>query len=173
MLVFAEEVYREATSRANRIVEDFYSEDRVPVMKFHGAPTRQFQCGAASREFVIAPDGSVYPCQALLKDEFRAGDVMESKFQDIFYDSPIMKKVRHCTMDNIVICRDCEVKDICGGGCRSLAYNLHGKIDGCISYNCEYLKNMVYSSFWSSTSVPVEDLRDMQEKGETTGRPPR
>jgi radical SAM protein with 4Fe4S-binding SPASM domain len=158
------EDYQRATAEANEIVENFYGEDRVSVMKFHGVPRRQFQCGAASAEFGIAPDGSVYPCQALLKDEFNAGNIKEKSLKEIFYDSPVMRQIRNCTVDTIEVCRDCEVKGICAGGCRSLAYNLYGKIDCHNAYFCDYLKDVAHNVLWRASCVPIGELRKMQEE---------
>jgi radical SAM protein with 4Fe4S-binding SPASM domain len=158
--------YREATARANEVVESFYGDDHLSVMRFHGVPMRQFQCGAASAEFGIAPDGSVYPCQALLKDEFRAGNIKERSLRGVFYESPIMRRIRHCTVDEIETCRECDVKGICAGGCRSLAYNLYGKIDCHNAYFCDFLKDVAYNVLWRASCIPIERLTRMREESQ-------
>lgn len=158
------EDYLEATDRANRMVEDFYGEDKLSVLTFHGTLERKYHCGAAAGEISMGPDGTVYPCQALQKKEFSAGSIKDQGLKEIYYDSPILKKFRHCTVDNIEVCRDCDVKNLCGGGCRSLAYNLFGKIDCHNSYSCEYLKSLAHGMLWNSSCIPIDQLRKMREE---------
>lgn len=161
------EDYMEAMARGNEVVERYYGDDKVSVLRFHGIPNRQYHCGAAAGEISLAPDGSVFPCQALMKSEFNAGSVRERSLRDIYYDSPVLQKVRSCTVDRIETCRDCDVKNVCGGGCRSLAYNLYGEIDCYNEYSCEYLKTMAYGILWNSTCIPIEQLGELQEQAKT------
>lgn len=158
------EDYMQASSKANEVVERHYGDDKISVLRFHGIPDRQFQCGAAAGEISIAPDGSVYPCQALQKSEFNAGNVREMSLKEIYYNSAILKKVRNCTVDNIETCRDCDVKYLCGGGCRSLAYNLYGKIDCYNAYSCEYLKTLAQGTLWNATCIPIDRIRELQRE---------
>jgi radical SAM protein with 4Fe4S-binding SPASM domain len=158
------EDYMKAMTEVVKVVEDFYGDDRLSILEFHGKPIRHSHCGAAAVEISVDADGSVYPCQAFHIEGFRGGNIRERSLEDIFRNSPIMQQVRHCTVDRIETCRDCDIRNACGGGCRSLAYNLHGKIDSCNSYHCEYLKNMVYNSFWNATCVPADQLKDVQEE---------
>lgn len=163
--------YLEAMNGVGRVVEDFYGDDRASILRFHGIPDRHYQCGAGAGEISLGPDGSVYPCQALHKDEFRAGNVMERDLRGIYYDSPVLKKLRSCTVDNIETCRDCDVKHLCGGGCRSLAYNLFGKIDCHNSYSCGYLRSLAHAMLWNSSCVPIDQLRKLEREQRKAGVP--
>jgi radical SAM protein with 4Fe4S-binding SPASM domain len=156
--------YMQAMEKTNEVIERHYGDDKISVLRFHGVPARQFQCGAAAGEISIAPDGSVYPCQALHKAEFNAGNIKEQSLQEIYYNSPIMQEVRNCTVDNIETCRDCDVKYLCGGGCRSLAYNLYGTIDCFNAYSCEYLKTLAHGILWNATCIPIDQIRELQEE---------
>jgi hypothetical protein len=52
-----------------------------------------------------------------------------------------------------------------GDGCRPLAYKLYGKLNSCNTYHGDYLKNMVYNSFWNATCMTIDQLKEIQEKG--------
>ncbi|HUV36800.1 MAG TPA: radical SAM protein [Patescibacteria group bacterium] len=170
-LLPALEDYLEAMNRVGTVVEDFYGDDKASILRFHGIPARQYQCGAGAGEISLGPDGSVYPCQALHKDEFHAGTITERSLREIYYDSPVLKKLRGCTVDSLETCRDCDVKYLCGGGCRSLAYNLFGEIDCHNSYSCEYLRSLAYAMLWNSSCVPVDQLRALQREQKKAGIP--
>lgn len=170
-LLPALEDYLEAMNGVGRVVENFYGDDKASILRFHGVPDRQYQCGAGAGEISLGPDGSVYPCQALHKDEFFAGTVKEQSLREIYYDSPVLKKLRGCTVDAIETCRDCDVKHLCGGGCRSLAYNLFGEIDCHNSYSCEYLKSLAHAMLWNSSCVPIDQLRELQREQKKAGIP--
>lgn len=154
--------YMAAMEEVNAVVDRHYGGDTMALLRFHGIPERQYQCGAAAGEISIGPDGSVYPCQALQKPEFNAGTVKERSLADIFHHSPVLQRVRSCTIDTIETCRDCDLKHLCGGGCRSLAYNLYGRIDSFNEYCCEYLKTLAIDMLWNATCVPIEEIRELQ-----------
>lgn len=170
-LLPALEDYLEAMNTVGSVVEDFYGDDKVSILRFHGIPDRHYQCGAAAGEISLGPDGSVYPCQALHKDEFHAGTIGERNLREIYYDSPVLRKLRSCSVDNIETCRDCDVKYLCGGGCRSLAYNMFGTIDCHNSYSCEYLRSLAYAMLWNSSCVPIDQLRELEREQKKAGIP--
>lgn len=159
--------YLEAMTQANIVVEEHYGDDKAALLDFHGVPDRQFHCGAAAGEISIGPDGSVYPCQMLQKSEFNAGSLRRKKLKDIYFNSPTMLAVRHCTVDNIDTCRDCDVKHLCGGGCRALAHGLCGSIDSYNDYSCEYLRKLAYETLWNSTCIPAEQLVEKRGSNKT------
>jgi len=39
-----------------------------------------------------------------------------------------MKMLRTLTVDNIETCRDCDLRYLCAGGCRAMAYSVYGDI---------------------------------------------
>lgn len=159
--------YMAAMEKVTEVVDRHYGGDKMALLRFHGIPDRQYQCGAAAGEISMGPDGSVYPCQALQKPEFNAGTVRNRSLEDIYYNSPVLQRVRGCTVDTIETCRDCDVKYLCGGGCRSLAYNLYGRIDCFNEYSCEYLRTLAVGTLWNATCVPIDEIRALQAEVRT------
>jgi radical SAM protein with 4Fe4S-binding SPASM domain len=74
----------------------------------------------------IYPTGEVTPCPYL---PIKLGNVRETKFEKIWFDSDILKALRD--FDNLKgKCGACEYRDICGG-CRARAYGLTSFVDVC------------------------------------------
>jgi radical SAM protein with 4Fe4S-binding SPASM domain len=165
------EDYNRAMEQVAAVAEKHYGSNKRSLLEFHGVPVMHDHCGAAIAELSIDADGSVYPCSALHKPEFRGGNVTERSLVDIYRHSPVFDEIRGCTIDKIETCRDCEISNACGGGCRALAYNLHGSLYSCNTFNCDYLRSIVYNGFWHGTSVPIEELKQIKdEKRAALGR---
>jgi len=163
-LLPALEDYMAAMEKVTEFLDRHYGGDKISLLRFHGIPNRQYQCGAAAGEISIGPDGSVYPCQALQKPEFNAGNIKQKDLGEIYRNSPLLRRVRSCTVDAIETCRDCDVKYLCGGGCRSLAYSLYGTIDCFNEYSCEYLRTLAIGMLWNATCVPIDQIRKLEEE---------
>lgn len=79
------------------------------------------RCAGGIRKIAVMPDGSVYPCNLLVKfDAFRLGNILKHEFQSI-WESPVLdfSRTYHgntCTVDN------CSNRHRCTGGCP--AHNL-------------------------------------------------
>ncbi len=76
-------------------------------------------CLAGLSYCIISPKGKVQPC-AYLKMEI--GDVRETPFDEIWENSPVLKKLRTC--DYSGGCGACQYKGMCGG-CRARAACYH------------------------------------------------
>ncbi|MEO0110146.1 MAG: PqqD family peptide modification chaperone [candidate division WOR-3 bacterium] len=100
--------------------------------KMEGIPPNLFKrpnCGLGSGTFSIDADGSVYPCQWLHLPKFRAGNVFLKPLREIYYTSPIFQKMRNLRVDTLSLeCRKCEIRYLCGGGCRAHALRETGSI---------------------------------------------
>ncbi|MCD5407730.1 radical SAM protein [Candidatus Bipolaricaulota bacterium] len=82
------------------------------------------RCGAAFGVIAIDADGTIYPCQGLMKEGFAAGNLATVSLIEAFKGSSVLEKVREITVADIPGCRDCTFRHLCGGGCRALAYNV-------------------------------------------------
>ena len=75
-------------------------------------------CGAAQIAYYISPYGDVYPCIQL---PFLCGNLKEKSFEEIWYHSPEMLKVRSITSPQRPVCSQCDLLPYCNR-CPGLAY---------------------------------------------------
>lgn len=74
-------------------------------------------CGYCGGYFVVEGDGSVYPCDFYVLDEYRLGSLEEASLEEINEK----RKEIHFVEDSAVMhadCEDCKYAPICRGGCR-------------------------------------------------------
>ncbi len=87
---------------------------------------KRFRCGAAQSVISIDPFGNVYPCQCLHYPEFEMGNLLHQELSTLKYivdgTSPIP------SVDEFAQCQHCDVKYICGGGCKATGYRLYGGV---------------------------------------------
>lgn len=79
-----------------------------------GCPAGRSICG-------ITSDGSVLPCSFLPPHIFRAGNIRNNAFKQIWDNSPILWTFRKA-LDLKGKCAACKYLYQCGGGCRAAAY---------------------------------------------------
>ncbi len=130
--------------QASLLAEKLSNETGIPVQFVDGlgnpsdtpvnSQERRHFCYLGTGILHIEPDGSLYPCSALLSDEFRLGAVSGrttiSELRNTWRESPILNSIRKVTVDRLDHCRDCDIKAQCGGGCRTAAYWNTGSITG-------------------------------------------
>lgn len=80
-------------------------------------------CNAGYDLLTIGHDGGVYPCQVTVGDAaFRAGSVLEQDIEEIWRESPVMQTVRDVSFTANPKCRNCDVRETCGGECMIHSY---------------------------------------------------
>lgn len=75
--------------------------------------------GSCSPQYVIESDGSVYPCDFYVLEEFNSGNINTNTLRQIF-DNPAMQGFLSNKRRISVYCRKCKFLSICHGGCRRL-----------------------------------------------------
>ncbi|WP_197035150.1 anaerobic sulfatase maturase [Oceanivirga salmonicida] len=73
--------------------------------------------GQCSVNFVVEADGSVYPCDFYVLDEYRIGNINEDAITDIIFSKKAQKFVR----DSLILdkkCKSCKYFKICRSGCK-------------------------------------------------------
>ena len=82
------------------------------------------QCGMmgfCQAQSVIESDGSVYPCDFYVLDQYKGGNVHTDSFESIF-KSDGFKTFMTDNSDKNPMCDTCEVKGFCNGGCKRYRY---------------------------------------------------
>jgi len=100
---------------------------------------KKIKCSAASMTFSIDSNGDCYPCQNFHFDEFNLGNILNSKFEEIYYNQ-YASETRKRSVFNTSICKDCKLKYICIGGCMAQTYKNQGSITAYPELLCSYYK---------------------------------
>ena len=91
-------------------------------------------CVAGSRIISVAPDGSVYPCSQLVRNDCNAGNLLTDSLKEIWGKSKVL--INHRTYKSSEtftnsICGRCEAKGYCGG-CQIFGEDIGGVTQYCM-----------------------------------------
>jgi radical SAM protein with 4Fe4S-binding SPASM domain len=125
---------------------------------------RRNHCGSGKGELSMLSNGDLYPCQLLCKPQYLAGNIFDQSLADIFYSSEILKKMRDLTVDKIPGCSTCDVKYICGGGCRAIALEMHGSIRAHNDHFCNFLHRLAVDAMWRDSLLPIQQVAHMRQQ---------
>ena len=90
-------------------------------------PGNFMYCPAGRETLAIYPDGTLYPCPFLTG--FRTGKWPEDTIENVWFHSPNLALIRGFTAVEVDgECRQCQYKNLCGGGCRAFARFFGSKI---------------------------------------------
>lgn len=109
------------------------------------------QRGICGIQHVVEADGSVYPCDFYVMDEYRLGNLNTDKWDDIQKKREEIGFVkRSCCLDEN--CKNCEYFGFCRGGCqRNRVWN--EKTKSYTNYFCES-----YKTFFAYASSRLEEM---------------
>ena len=105
--------------------EDMMSGKRISVRHFDNytkillgeEPEACDMVGHCNMNAVLESDGSMYPCDFYVLDEFKVGNINESTFEELFKSEAEMRFLRtSLAVDEK--CKVCRYFKICRGGCR-------------------------------------------------------
>jgi len=100
--------------------------------------------GHCSPQMVVEADGSVYPCDFYVLDEYRVADLSRQNLKDVFEavaSSSFLKEVR----PQPAHCAGCAYVKWCGGGCKRMERAVYGdgKNCGMRAFLNEYLNELL------------------------------
>lgn len=87
-------------------------------------------CSAGKTMVAVASDGTIYPCHMFIgKKQFAMGNALRDDIKTIV-NSKQYNQFFGLNVDCIKHCKGCNVRYICGGGCRFRAYAISGDLCG-------------------------------------------
>jgi uncharacterized protein len=93
------------------------------------------QCGMNGRcslQCVVEADGSIYPCDFYVLDEFRQGNIHKKSLDDILKAKNTIEFLNNQVPQNC-LCKSCKVYHLCGGGCQRYR-NFYSEIENYCPY---------------------------------------
>lgn len=119
--------------------EDTYPSKTVKRELHKFDESRITKCNGCYEVIAINSDGNIFPCQALIKDEFCIANI----FEDNWYENIKGHDITNTFIEDSIVsnkCKTCKYKYLCGGPCKAAAYNYCGDIlEGCTNY-CTFAK---------------------------------
>ena len=102
------------------------SRDGVPVLSDTPVSTRLTTtcgCGAGCAMVSVSADGEVFPCHMMHDEAFSLGSLLEDPGCLAARRAPAPR------VGELAACADCEIRYLCGGGCRARAYFATGDVE--------------------------------------------
>ena len=114
---------------------------------------RMRRCHAGISNISVADTGDIYPCHLFHYERYKFGNIFSDSFEEIFWGSKIKQYVKSMDVEeNNSICRSCEVRFLCAGGCKANALHSTGDHHGVDLY-CSYLKESIIDQLFDSCKV--------------------
>ena len=96
-------------------------------------------CGAANSYMAVSPDGSLFPCHRIMSEKYCMGNVHDMiRGRDL--DQTIQQTFHSETTAIRQSCRDCWVRNLCGGTCYAHGIDIDYGISKPNPVDCELLK---------------------------------
>jgi radical SAM protein with 4Fe4S-binding SPASM domain len=160
------DVYKQEADRTRAYLQERTAKHRLaqqeqdlpPVPRRTPQPVApRNDCGVGHGEISVDPSGFVYPCQSLQFDEFMCGSVRDKDIKEIFLESPVMQRARGSKVQQLDVCRHCDLRELCNGGCRATAYNVYRDFGAHNEIYCRYLETIAVGRMWSASDLPLDE----------------
>ena len=99
---------------------------RLEARPSHWRPMREIECGfwptdscGLGQNLSVDPAGEAFPCYAFRGPHTRLGNVLEAGGLAAILDSEAFLDLARHTVDTNRKCRACDVRYLCGGGCKA------------------------------------------------------
>lgn len=105
------------------VLMEFMKSGNVPLGDYTQIEARK-TCGAGTNIISITAEGVVYPCHMMHDTDTIMGNVMETPLSEIINNFKGLPSV-----ENIEKCKNCKVKNVCGGGCKARSLLVNGALN--------------------------------------------
>ena len=112
-------------------------ENYIAILMGH-QPESCEQRGICSMQGVVEADGSVYPCDFYVLDEYRVGNFNDNTINE-FFEHENAKRFIEESKQLSMKCRECRYFSLCRGACRRS--RIKDETGGYINYYCEGYKH--------------------------------
>ncbi len=128
------------------LYEDADPNDILTKELFPGLQRRS--CGVGSSVLAINPNGGVSPCNHLTDIKFSLGNVRETPIDEIAWRGRTQFSI--VDVENLPAngCAGCEVRYICGGGCKANSFHEFGTLQA-PPPDCNFLKRHYKDAIWA------------------------
>lgn len=150
--------YREISQ--GNAVHNRYFENLVGMLLLQ-PPESCGMIGHCSEQNVVEADGSVYPCDFYVLDQYRLGNLLTDSFEDIRRRRREIGFIQQ-SMEVHAACQACQWHPICRGGCRRDRQQSDGTLG--LNYFCS-----AYQGFFSYAMPRLEQLARAVESGQLPG----
>lgn len=102
-------------SKGNMVYNRYF--ENILLMLTGRPPESCGMTGVCNKQYTIEADGSVYPCDFYVLDEWRLGNLVTQSIEDIdkAREDNRFIETSYCVHED---CRQCKWLNICRGGCR-------------------------------------------------------
>ncbi len=115
-------------------------------------------CGGGRCFVSVASDGSIYPCSEFLGiQDFSTSSVFRKGGVEEAVRSNPLKAVRSRWAEDIPVCADCAIRNVCGAPCPGEVYSEHGTIMEKSPY-CEFYEAVIRHAFELIGSGELDNL---------------
>jgi uncharacterized protein len=104
---------------------------------------KRVYCGGAGSIIAVTPQGRIYPCCALIRDDSCLGNIRDG----IDY-TRLARWSESCDIEQRSSCTPCWARYLCGGGCYAHAIAVNGSLDRPVETECRIMKQVIELSIW-------------------------
>lgn len=110
--------------RKGRLISVKLFDDLLNLLVFHTC-TACGITGKCSPQLVVEADGSVYPCDFYVLDQYKLGMFTEQTLEELL-SSSVMKEFLQMPRKTLSLCTQCRYRYLCGGGCKRMQSEVCG-----------------------------------------------
>lgn len=109
-------------------------------------------CHAGAGSLSVADNGDVYPCHLFHAGPFLFGNIFRDPFEEIFFGERNRAFAQSMDVEqNNPVCKECELRFLCGGGCHANTLHATGDHHGVDTF-CSYQRKIIYDSLFAASS---------------------